>query len=311
MDVASVQTQLRAEKHRPALEEFRRAVPFYILLAPSFILLAVFQYYPAFMALYGSLFEWDIGTVPKWVGLTNFVTMFTLDQTFQQSLWIVTQLTLFGLFVVVTMPVLVAEAIFRLRDKVAAYWYRILIVLPLVIPGIVHILIWQFLYEPDVGLVNNLLRAIGLDSWTHAWLGDPNVVVYAIMFSAFPFVGGIAVLIYLAGLQAIPQEVHDACAVDGAVGFRQIWAIDVPYIVGQTKLNVILGIIGQLQGFGYVFVLTQGGPANASMVPGLWLYTNAFQFSKVGYASAIGVFLFVIILALTVINMKFIRTATY
>lgn len=286
-------------------------MPFYLLLLPSFAFLAVFQYYPAFMALYGSLFEWDIGAEPKWVGLTNFVTMFTADQTFLSSLWIVTQLTLFSLLTVLTVPLLVAEAIYRLRSKLSAYWYRIVIILPLVIPGIVRILIWQFIYEPNVGLLNSILRTLGLDAWTHPWLADPSVVVYAIMFSEFPFVGGIAVLIYLAGLQSIPQEVHDASLVDGATGLGQIWAIDIPYVIGQIKLNVILGIIGNLQGFGYVYVLTQGGPANASMVPGLWLYVNAFQFSKVGYASAIGVFLFIIILILTVINMKYIRTATY
>lgn len=312
MEAISSPIESNVRVHRPnAIREFRRALPLYAFLMPSLVLLLVFQYYPAIMALYRSLFEWDIGAEPKWVGLENFVTMFTVDHTFQQSLWVVTQFTVFGIATVLTVPIIVAEAIYRLRDKVSSYWYRILMILPAVIPGIVHILIWQFLYEPRVGLVNNLLRFVGLESWTRAWLGDPDVVVYAAMFSHFPFVGGVTVLIYLAGLQTIPQEVHDASLVDGATGLRQIWSIDIPYIIGQIKLNIILGIIGQLQGFGYIFVLTQGGPANASMVPGLWLYTNAFLFSKVGYASAIGVFLFVIIMILTIINFKFIKTATY
>jgi ABC-type sugar transport system permease subunit len=212
---------------------------------------------------------------------------------------------------ILTVPILVAEGIFRLKSKRAGYWYRILMILPAVIPGIVIILIWQFIYEPRVGLANALLTAIGLESLTRAWLGDPSVVIGAIMFAGFPFVGGVTVLIYLAGLQSIPQEVHDASLVDGATGLRQIWAIDVPYIMGQIKLNVVLGIIGSLQGFAGIWVFTQGGPAYSSMVPGLWLYVNAFQFAKVGYASAIGVFLFAIIMVLTFINMKFIRTATY
>lgn len=311
MDLTASSTRLQSQAYRSPAKEFRRALPFYLMLLPSFVLLAIFQYYPAFMALYRSLFQWDIGAVPTWVGLGNFVTMFTKDPTFIDSLWIITQLTVFNLVTVLTVPLIVAEGIYRLRDKLGAYWYRVLMVLPMVIPGIVRILIWQFIYEPNVGLLNAILTAVGLESWARPWLGDPHVVIYAIMFSEFPFVGGIAVLIYLAGLQAIPQEVHDASSVDGTSALGQIWAIDIPYVLGQIKLNVILGIIGNLQGFGYVYILTQGGPANASMVPGLWLYVNAFQFSKVGYASAIGVFLFVIILILTIINMKYIRTATY
>jgi raffinose/stachyose/melibiose transport system permease protein len=308
--VTTRSTPVPARRERTLLEELRRALPLYLLISPTFLLLAVFNYYPAFMALYRSLFLWDIGGDAEFVGVQNFVTMLG-DRVFLLSVQNVALMTAAGLVTVLTVPVAVAEAIYRLTSQRAQYWYRIMVVLPVVIPGIVQILIWQFFYEARYGLVNQLLRAVGLGQFATSWLGNPDVVVYAIIFSHFPFVGGVTVLIYLAGLQAIPGEIRDAAEVDGATGWTQIRSIDLPYLMGQIKLCVVLAIIAQLQGFGYVLVMSGGGPANASVVPGLWLYTNVIEFGKVGYASAIGVFLFAVIMVLTVVNMRFIKSATY
>ena len=308
--VSTRATQVIARRERTLLEELRRALPLYLLISPTFLLLAVFNYYPAFMALYRSLFIWDIGGSAEFVGFENFVTMLR-DQVFLLSLRNVALMTLAGVVAVLTVPIAVAEAIYRLASQRAQYWYRIMVVLPVVIPGIVHILIWQFFYEARYGLVNQLLRLVGLGQYATSWLGNPDVVVYAIIASHFPFVGGVTVLIYLAGLQAIPSEIRDAAEVDGATGWAQIRRIDLPYLMGQIKLSLVLAIITQLQAFGYVLVMSGGGPANASVVPGLWLYTNVIEFGKVGYASAIGVFLFAIIMLLTVVNMRFIKSATY
>lgn len=295
---------------RSLTQEIRRALPYYLLISPTFILLAVFSYYPAFMALYRSLFNWDIGGQAEPVGLDNFVVLLR-DRVFLLSLWNVAQMTIAGIISVLTIPILVAEAIYRLGSQRAQYWYRIIVVLPVVIPGIVHILIWQFFYEARQGLINQLLLAVGLGQFATSWLGNPETAVYAVIFSHFPFIGGVTVLIYLAGLQSIPTEIRDAAEMDGATSWTQIRLIDLPYIVGQIKLSVILSLIAQIQQFGYVLVMSGGGPANASTVPGLWLYTNVIEFGKVGYASAIGVFLFAVIMILTIVNMRFIKTATY
>jgi ABC-type sugar transport system permease subunit len=308
--VTTRSTVVLARRERTLLEELRRALPLYLLISPTFLLLAVFNYYPAFMALYRSLFVWDIGGDAEFVGSQNFVTMLG-DKVFLLSVQNVALMTGVALVTVLTVPLAVAEAIYRLTSTRAQYWYRIMVVLPVVIPGIVHILIWQFFYEARYGLVNQLLRAVGLGQFATSWLGNPDVVVYAIIFSHFPFIGGITVLIYLAGLQAIPGEIRDAAEVDGATGWTQIRSIDLPYLMGQIKLSVVLAIINQLQAFGYVLVMSGGGPANASVVPGLWLYTNVIEFGKVGYASAIGVLLFGVIMVLTFVNMRFIKSATY
>ena len=128
-------------------------------------------------------------------------------------------------------------------------------------------------------------------------------------FVGFPFVAGLNLLIYLAGLDNIPGEVIDAALLDGATGWRRFWRIDVPFITGQIKLIVILTMITQIQGFQTIILLTQGGPGYSTTVPGWVMYQNAFQFGRMGYASAIGVAMFIVMLIMTAINMRFLRSS--
>ena len=173
--------------------------------------------------------------------------------------------------------------------------------------GVVTILIWQFIYDPYAGVLNSVLRAVGLGGLTQNWLGDPRIALYSVMGSAFPFIGGVAVLIYLAGLQSITTEIFDAAAIDGAHGMRRFFTIDLPLIMGQIKLNLVLAIIGGVQNFAGILILTNGGPAGATEVPGLYMYNVAFQYGKIGYASAIGVLIFLCIHVLTFLNMRYLR----
>lgn len=284
-----------------------RARYYYLLLVPTFALILIFEYYPAFLALYGSVFNIDYGISGTFIGLKNFAQLFS-DSTFISSVWHVLALTLFGTITAVTVPVAVAEWIFGLRSQRAQYIYRILMVWPAIVPGLVTLLIWQFIYDPDSGLLNSILNAVGLHAWAqNAWLGDPNLALYALMGTSFPFVSSIAVLIYLAGLQSISRELFDAAAVDGASGLRRFFSIDVPLIRGQLKLNLVLSIITGLQSFIGPLVLTNGGPVDATMVPGLYMYNQAFEYGHLGYASAIGVLIFLAVLILTVLNLTFLR----
>lgn len=280
----------------------------YLMLVPTFALLLTFNYYPAFMGLYRSFFVWDVGLPAQFIGLGNFVKLFGEDTVFLKSLGNVSILTLWRVVSGVTIPFLVAELIFNLRNHVSQYTYRVLMILPAVVPGIVHLLLWQFIYDGTHGLLNAILGAVGLEGWKQPWLGNPKTALYAVIFMGFPWVSGVTVLIYLAGLQGISREVIDSAQVDGCTGLRRIFAIDVPLIMGQIKLITVLSIIGGLQSWVAVFVMTEGGPGTASMVPGLWMYNNAFLWNKMGYASAIGMFLFLLIFALTLFNMKFVKS---
>ncbi len=283
----------------------------YLMLVPTFALLLTFNYYPAFMGLYRAFFKWDIGLQPEFLGLGNFEKLFIRDDTFLKSLRHVSLLTSWRVISAVTFPFIVAELIFNLRSHVHKYAYRVLTILPAVVPGIVILLLWQFIYDGTHGLLNAFLEGIGLEDWQKPWLGSPKTALYAVTFMGFPWVGGVTVLIYLAGLQGISDEIIDSSLVDGCSGLRRLFAIDIPLILGQFKLIIVLAVIGGLQGWVAVFVMTAGGPGTASMVPGLWMYNNAFLWNKMGYASAIGMFLFVLIMGLTILNVKFVKTGDY
>ncbi len=288
-------------------QQIVKARYYYLLLVPCFVMLGVFSYYPAFLALWGSIFTLDYGRDGQFIGLDNFRELWS-DATFRKSVSNVVLLTLFGTITAITIPVFVAEWIFRLRSDKAQYVYRILMVWPAIVPGLVTLLLWQFIYDPYYGLLNTFLGWVGLDEWaTKAWLADPDLALYALMGSGFPFVGGIGVLIYLAGLQSIPVEIYDAAKLDGASGFRQFLTIDLPLIKGQIRLNIVLSIIAGLQALTGPLVLTNGGPVNATMVPGLYMYQQAFTYGRLGYASAIGVVIFIAVFILTVLNMTLFK----
>lgn len=280
----------------------------YLFVTPTFILLCIFNYYPAFSGLYRSLFDWAVGGQAKFIGLKNFIEILT-DTNFQISVINVIKLTIWNVLVPsLIIPILVAEMIFNLHSPRAKYIYRVLVISPMVIPSIVILLIWQFIYDADYGLLNAILKNVGLGYLARSWLGDPNTALYAIMAIGFPWIGGTTVLIYLAGLMNIPSSIFDAALLDGVIGLKRFFNIDLPLITGQIKLCIILSLIGTIQGYGTMLVLTGGGPGVATLVPGLYMYQAAFNFGRMGFASAVGVILFLVILWLTILNMKYISS---
>ncbi|HMN28641.1 MAG TPA: sugar ABC transporter permease [Caldilineaceae bacterium] len=280
----------------------------YLMLLPTFVLLFVFLYYPAFMGLYRSLFKWSAGAEAKFIGLDNFVALFSKDKVFMASLGHMVQLAAWYLFSTLAISLAMAVLLHRLRRLGLKYFFRLLTVLPVVIPAIVILMLWKFIYDASIGPLNALLITVGLDEWTRAWLSDPNTALYAVMLRNFPWTDGVATLILLAGFQAIPTEVVESSMIDGAGGLRRFWSIELPLVAGQIRLVTVLTIIWSIQEFTAIFALTQGGPINSTMVPGMWMYWNAFSINKMGYASAIGVVMFAITMILTVINMRYITT---
>ncbi|MFM7320138.1 MAG: carbohydrate ABC transporter permease, partial [Armatimonadota bacterium] len=163
---------------------------------------------------------------------------------------------------------------------------------------------WGFLYDGSAGLLNAGLDAIGLGGWTRPWLGTASTALPALLAIGFPWAGGLSLLVYLAGLGAIEPQIHDAAALDGAVGWRRMLHVDVPLVRPQIGLLATLATIGALQDFGTILVLTGGGPGLATHVPALHMYFQAFRFGHLGYASAIGFVLFAAILACTAIGRR-------
>lgn len=291
------------------LSEIAKKKECYILLLPTFTLLIIFNYYPAFSALYHSFFQWNGVNLSKFIGLKNFGKMFQ-DETIGIAFLNVLKVTLVMLAISLTFPLAGAELIYKLKNDRLAYAYRVIFVIPMVVPILVIIMIWSFIYNPTRGLLNELVKAVGLPSLARPWLGDFKLALYAVLFMGFPWVSGFAMLIYLAGLQNIPVAIVESATIEGATAWYKFFNIEIPLILSQIKLIIILTVIGSVQGFVNFMVLTNGGPGDSTMVPGLYLYRNAMYYNRMGYACAIGTTLFIIILSLTFLNIRYMRSST-
>lgn len=297
------------QPRRMGWSTFRQKIPLYLFLIPTSIFLLVFMYYPAVTAVRLSFYQWDGFSPERWVGLSNFERMFT-DGVMRASIGNMLVLTVARILIVLTTPLLAAELVFHLMSQRWQYWYRVIFIIPLVVPEVVIYLIWQFIFSPSIGLANVLFNNIGLGFLANDWLGSHRTVLFSLALVGFPWIAGINFLIYLAGLQSIPREILDAAAVDGATGFSRFWLVDLKLIMGQIKLLLILSVISSLQSFVLILIMTNGGPGYSSMVPGLLMYQAAFQDGRFGYACAIGTTLFVVIFILTYINMRYIQPET-
>jgi ABC-type sugar transport system permease subunit/outer membrane protein assembly factor BamB len=281
----------------------------YLLLLPTISLLLVFNYYPAFSGLFHSFTKWQPAVATKWIGLENFQAIL-LNDFFWHGLLNALILIVTG-FAKMVMPLAVAELLFLLRSKNLQYWFRSLYIFPIVVPGVAAILVWRNILDPNIGLLNNTLSLLHLMNMQtpQAWLGDTRTAIWSIVFIGFPWIGPFALLLFYGGLISIPVELFDAAKVDGASNWRRFVYLDLPLLMGQIKLLLILGFIGGMQEFATIFLTTEGGPYNATYTPALELYYQAMRFNNFGLASAMGTVLFIIILGGTIFNLR-MRTAT-
>lgn len=382
------------------------------LMLPSLIGLAVFTYYPQFGAIKYSLYNWDGGATVEYIGFKNFKDAFTVDPLFWQSFYLV--LILLGANIVKMWPsIFAAICLHRIRSERWQYIYRVLFVVPMIIPSIVGLLVWKSFFDSHAGALNAFLNATGLmsvlnwldgfmagregDGWiglvntrvagvvrdhfqiagihglwwmiilgvllvvarmvsgsirknranpaagylsasaafmlitsvtlallfcvwptrplgvfeegAPAWLGNQNLIIPSVLFWGFPWVGTVGVLIYLAGLQNITQDVYEAAELDGVGPIRKLFSIELPLIMTQVRINLIFLTIGTITDYGFFLLLlgNEGGPGGKGMVPGLYMYRAAFIEQRFGYACALGMVLFVILLAITIFYQKYVK----
>lgn len=296
----------------------------YLLLIPAVALAGIFSYYPAASGIYHSFYRWDGGYVKEFVGWGNFIRAFN-DQILLQS-FVVLGILVLSCFIKMIPPILTAVCIHRIIREKWRYSYRVMFVIPMIIPAMVVLLIWRYFYNPTNGFLNSFLNSTGLmnilvkiDSFFHwgiflpgkdpAWLGNSTLIIPSIIFYAFPWVSIIGVLIYLAGLDNISQDVYDAAEIDGVSAISKFTKIELPLIMTQIRLNLVLMTIFTIKSFGDILILVgeNGGTGGTAMVPGLYMYKKAFSDAEAGYASAIGIILFVIIIVLTVTYQKILK----
>lgn len=303
----SVQGQalIRGRAERSLLRQMYDARVMYLLILPTIVLVGLLQWYPLLSGIAYAFYRYD-GVRSTWVGLGNFQQIVN-DPALRDSVGNVLKMLVARLAIVLTVPLGVALLIYHLRSERLQFWYRVGFVLPMVVPTVVLYLLWSWIFDYD-GVINVILRTIGLGGVARAWLGDADLAIWAIVGVGFPWVGAFQMLIYLAGLQNIPNEIQDAASMDGAVGLGKVLRIELPLILGQVRLLVILTIISVIEGFESVLIITNGGPGTATMLPGLRLYQAAMNDYELGYATAIGLVLFFVLFVLTVANMRLIRT---
>jgi len=278
----------------------------YVMMSGTFVLLVAFAYYPAASAIYHSFTNWDGFRHPEWVGLKNYRSILTSDTIMHSAVPNMVLLGLWQILRAAIFPFLGAAMVYRIRNEKLAYFFRLLYVLPILVPGTVFIQVWRQLYDPNVGLFNELLKFVGMKPLL--FLNDPKTALFSLMFIGFPWIDGVGLLVYLAGLLAIPREVIEAAIVDGAGDLRRLVRIELPLVVPQIRLIVILNVINALQSFGWQLLVTQGGPIEATTVPAWEMYRAAMVESRFGAASAMGMLLFVSVFLLTLINNAAIRS---
>ena len=216
----------------------------YLMMSGTFVLLITFSYYPAASAIYHSFTIWDGFRPAQWAGLENYKEIFASNVIIQKAFGNMLLLTLWQVVRAITFPLIGAALIYRLRNERTAYIFRLVFVLPIVVPSVVGILVWRQLYEPNVGLFNEIIKGLGMKPL--GWLNHPETALPSLMLIGFPWIDGVGMLIYLAGLLAIPNEIIEASIVDGASSLRRFFAVELPLVIPQLRLILILNVIGMI-----------------------------------------------------------------
>jgi multiple sugar transport system permease protein len=293
--------QLAVERHGWRAWRRRYDLEGYLFLAPDLVGTLVFAVGPVLAALALGLFAWDILTPPRFVGLDNYRALLLDDPVFR------TVLLNTSAYVVGTVPIRTALALLlamALNQQLRGLsLFRAAYFLPTITSAVAAATVWRWIYEPNFGVLNSLLYAIGVQH-PPTWLSSPAWAMPALILLGIWQGLGFQMVIFLAGLQGIPTHLYEAAAIDGAGWWARFRHITLPLISPTTFFVLIISVIGSYQVFDQAFVLTEGGPGYATTTLVYYIYEYAFQFFKMGYAAAMAWILFAIVFVLTVIQFR-------
>lgn len=279
----------------------------YVCLAPALVVFLLLEVVPAFATSIFSLTDYAglPGAALNWVGIDNYVGLFAGQQTFLMRALGVT--AIFSLTVTVVqngLGVLIAWLLnSRLRGQITV---RSLVFLPVVLGATINGLTWYVMFNPLSGVVTMLLQLVGVKA---NLLGNPSTALYAVIWVQIWANLGFSMMVFLAGMQAIPSEIYEAGKIDGASPWNAFRHLTIPLLAPSITINVLLAIIGTITGFEIIFVLTDGGPAYASQTLGMWVFNQAFFSTNrlPGFASAIAMVQFVIVFAIALVTQHYLR----
>jgi ABC-type sugar transport system permease subunit len=277
----------------------------YIWLLPALALFCVFRLYPLLFGFFLSLHKWDGMAPMAFVGLAKFREALFGDPLFWLSL---SHNAIYAIGTVIGKNVLaLALAVILNAELRGRAFFRTTLFMPVVMSLVVVGILWSWIYNYQFGLLNNLLQMIGLSNFRAEWLGNTNLSLYSLIVVDIWKFFGYHMVIYLAGLQAIPPVLYEAAVIDGAAAWQQFWHVTVPMLRAIIVVNVTISLMGAFNVFDLVYVMTRGGPNNSTSVVVLESYQQAFEFYKLGYGAAISIVLMVIVIALSLAQIRLMR----
>ena len=280
-----------------------RIITIILFLAPAAVLYSSLVIYPVLQAAHTGFYKWNgLGPMTNFVGLENYVRILS-DDIFLKAVW--HNLVFIGLSLLTQLPLALFCAILVGRHLRGRSFFRMIYFLPFVLSEVVTGLIWSFIYHPRGGLLNWLLLLI-FPNWNPpSWLGSPNMLVLLCLFVVITWkYFGYHMILYVAGLQNIPAEIEEAARIDGASGWQVIRHITLPLLGPTIRLTIYFAVLGSIQLFDLVWVMTQGGPANASNTMATYMYQFGFLRSQLGYGSSIAVIMFLICFSFSLIYQR-------
>lgn len=272
----------------------------WLFLVPAIISFALFKYYPIILGFFVSFFHVDIVNLPgEFIGLDNYIKAFR-DPSFWNAIKNTFQFLGVSLLMNFWVPIVLATLINEVRR--GKTFMRTMYFIPAVAPGIAMSVLWKYIWQPDYGLANYLMKVLNLP--TQKWLNDPMLVKWCMQFPGLIIGGGMTMVIYLAALQDVPEDQHESALLDGAGFLRRIFSISLPQIMPTVVTMLVLAVIDVFNMFDNVQIMTGGGPAGSTETMVLYAYEQAYTFLDYGYAIALSCLTFLCVFILTVIQLS-------
>lgn len=287
-----------AAKSKMTKQERRECMGFFAFASPWIIGFLFFMIIPMVASAYISLTNWNLLKPPKFIGLANFTKLFN-DPLFYKSLRITLQYTLMAVPANILLSVLISMLLNKNLPGMNAF--RTMFYLPSIISGVVISLVWLWMFQPDYGILNHILGWFGIPG--SQWIYKESTALPSLVLMSLWNLGTNIVL-YLAALQGIPTEQYEAASIDGANAVDRFWHITIPGISPTLLFTTLTGVINSMQTFTQAYVMTEGGPNQATTFYAYYIYSNAFVYRKMGFASAAAWILFVIISVITLVMLK-------
>jgi raffinose/stachyose/melibiose transport system permease protein len=276
-------------------------------LLPGVALYVFILILPLFSAFRYSLFKWSGGPKMDFIGMENYANLIKDKDfwlAFRNNFILIVMCVIFQVGISFVIALLLSSKVTKLKRL-----HRIAIFLPVLISPVVVGILWSIIYNKDLGLLNWFLNALNLKALIRPWLDDPSIVMYSISLVIIWQYMGIYLMIFMAGLQGIPDDIYESAAIDGATGVKKAFYITIPLMYDTFKVSFILAISGNMKIFDHIFVLTGGGPGKSSMVMAMYAYNNSFKMFKLGYANAVSIGMLVLSLAIILISRKLIPSS--